>query len=75
MICPYCGYRVSKKDVVWLLGVAGHFECHRRRQATNTRVTLTAFFMWLLILGSFIGVMVWLFFSGVGGDRFAGGGT
>lgn len=59
MICPHCKLPVSERDVVWLLGVAGHFECHRRNNAANARVTLTAFFTFLLLMGGGIAAFVW----------------
>lgn len=59
MICPYCKHRVSERDVAWVLGVAGHFECHRRTNAANARVTLTTFFTFLLLMGGAIAAFVW----------------
>jgi hypothetical protein len=59
VICPFCERPVSEKDVTWLLGVAGHYECHRRVQATNARVGVTALVGALLTMGVCIGAFIW----------------
>ena len=61
MICPMCGKTVAEKDVTWVRGVAGHFECHRRLQSANIRSTLAALACGLFIIGVFIGAMFWFF--------------
>ena len=61
MICPMCGREVPERDVTYNWGVAGHYECHRRRQAANLRVNLVVLVCGLLTVGGLIGGMVWFF--------------
>lgn len=61
MRCAICGKTIAESDMVWISGTGTCYPCHQRRVAKGPKQLAYVALIFLLILVSFVGGMIWFF--------------